>query len=163
MVFLKAILGQPDMLRTFILLNSLAPWKGKELKRRLENLVFSGVLFGLSSLSENVLMTGLLSGFLHLIVCLVQDFKLEFKQSLDQFLYLNLLPIDMLHMKQNYSILLFVFQKICPVKVEKCQKTGRFTPPPHLPNKGGGVLFERGISIYRGCPNYGMDSVSEEG
>ena len=42
MVFLKAILGQPDMLRTFFgsLLNSLAPWKGKELKRRLENLVF---------------------------------------------------------------------------------------------------------------------------
>ena len=42
MVFLKAILGQPDMLRTFFgsLLNSLAPWKCKELKRRLENLVF---------------------------------------------------------------------------------------------------------------------------
>ena len=42
MVFLKAILGQPDMLRTFFgsMLNSLAPWKGKELKQRLENLVF---------------------------------------------------------------------------------------------------------------------------
>jgi hypothetical protein len=57
--------------------------------------------------------------------------QLEFKQSLDQFLYLNLLPIGILHMKQNYSILFFVFQKIYPVKVEKCQKTVRFTPPPY--------------------------------
>ena len=52
--------------------------------------------------------------------------QLEFKQSLDQFLYLNLLTIGMMHMKQNYSILLLVFQKIYPVKVEKYQKTGRF-------------------------------------
>ena len=42
MEFLKVIFGRPVILRTSLgsLLNSLAPWNGRELNRRLENLVF---------------------------------------------------------------------------------------------------------------------------
>ena len=42
MEFLNVIFGRPVILRTSLgsLLNSLAPWNGRELNRRLENLVF---------------------------------------------------------------------------------------------------------------------------